>query len=337
MGGACSGPNQSPINLSQSTTEPCDTLCDLVFDDAYIPQANLVVSDEGVVLMSDTGLGSCKFNGEGYTCKGLLVNHPSHHTIENIQADAEVIAFFNSPTGKLLCVSSLVRVNPQQTTSSAFFNAFVPYVNSSSQYTSVSLNDWGLFKMVPPNGAYFVYDGSSVIPPCQNATWIVFRSMINIDPNDFALLTKNVSPGSRPLQSLGDRVVYYNDSEHLPGGPMPRDGKLYIRFKKPKRKEGEVKPVQKPDVSGAAASEKGKKKNAVHQWVSDQVAQNGIMALIDVVLMIVSIGYGIYYAWQFSKGTSGFYLVLLAQRLAVWIKSFFQKKSAPVYTSATPQ
>jgi len=66
------------------------------------------------------GLGSCKFNGEGYTCQALLVNHPSHHTIENIQADAEVIAMFTNPTGGNLCVSTLVRVNPHQTSASSF-------------------------------------------------------------------------------------------------------------------------------------------------------------------------------------------------------------------------
>ena len=124
-GGSCSSINQSPINLSQSSAKPCDLLCELVFDDAYIPSASVSVSNEGLVLQSTSGLGSCKFNGEGYTCQYILVNHPSHHTIENIQADAEVIAIFKSGS-KILCISSLVRVNPAQTSSTHFFNSFIP-------------------------------------------------------------------------------------------------------------------------------------------------------------------------------------------------------------------
>jgi hypothetical protein len=116
-------------------------MCELTFDDAYISQANVIVSDEGLILQSQTNLGSCKFAGESYTCQTLLVTHPSHHTIENVQADAEVVAIFSSPTSGLLCVSSLVRVNPTSTSSSHFFNAFVPYANPSVASTSVALGE----------------------------------------------------------------------------------------------------------------------------------------------------------------------------------------------------
>ena len=59
---SCSVPNQSPINLSQSSSKPCDLMCELVMDDAMIPQANVVVSDEGLILDNEAGLGSCKFS-----------------------------------------------------------------------------------------------------------------------------------------------------------------------------------------------------------------------------------------------------------------------------------
>lgn len=339
MGGLCAGSNQSPINLSQSSAKSCDLTCDLVFDDAYATQANVIVSDEGLILQSQTGLGSCKFNGEGYTCQSLVVNHPSHHTVENIQADAEVIAMFTNPSGKMLCVSSLVRVNPNQSNASKFFNQFVPYANPSVPYTSVTLGDWGLFMMVPPAGAYFVYSGSTVFPPCSQTTWVVFRSMINIDMNDFALLVKNVQPGSRPIQALGDRDVFYNDSEQLAGGPMPHDGKVYIRFKRPGgKKKSDVKDVQRAPLGDTADSEKSRRKNVVHEWASKQIETNGILALLDVVLLVASICLGIYYGWKTSQGTSGMYLVLLAQRLAAWLHTkiwaLFQKKPIVATTSA---
>jgi carbonic anhydrase len=294
-------------------------------DDVMIPQANVSVSDEGLVLQSTAGLGSCKYNGEGYTCTMVLVNHPSHHTIENIQADAEVIAIFTNPTGSYLCVSSLVRVNSSQTPATHFFNSFVGYANPTQQFTTVNLGEnWMLPMMVPPNGAYFVYDGSLVVPPCQPVKWVVFKSMINIDPTDFALLVKNVSPGSRPIQGLGDRIVYFNDTEQLPGAPMPHDNKTYMRCKRAGKKPTAVKDVTAPDVkSKASENDTNTVTHKVSKFVSDQIATNGVLSLLDLILMIVAIGFGFYYGKKIEYRTYGTYLMRKAQELAGYIRNLF--------------
>lgn len=331
-GDQCGTSNQSPVNLTQSSSKPCDLLCELVFDDAYISQANVAVSDEGLILQSETGLGSCKFNGDSYNCQTLLITHPSHHTIENIQADGEVVAFFNSPTGGILCVSSLFRVNPTQTSSSHFFNAFIPYANPSVPFTSISLGEqWGLFMMVPPVGSYFVYDGSLIVPPCQSVKWVVFKSMINIDSNDFALLVKNVTPGSRPVQPVGDRTIYFNDVDQLPGGPMPHDGKTYMRCKR-SGKKNEVKQIKPAGLQ----DKKEKKPNAIVKWASKQMERNSLIELLDVILMIVAIGYGFWYAKQNSQDPRAMYPVLIGQKFARWLRSFFFSDSSPLpVTSAS--
>ena len=334
-GDNCMNSNQSPINLSQSSSKPCDLMCELTFDDAYISQANVIVSDEGLILRSQTNLGSCKFAGESYVCQTLFVTHPSHHTIENVQADAEVVAIFNSPTSGMLCVSSLVRVNPTQTSSSHFFNAFVPYANPSASSTSVALGEqWGLFMMVPPAGSYYVYDGSLPVPRCDKSKWVVFKSMINIDSNDFALLVKNVVAGSRPIQQLGNREVFFNDIEQLPGGPMPRDGKTYMRCKRSGKKP-DVKNVTSAPLGDEKRKDDKKKKNWIHEWAAKQIEVNGFIELLNVFLILVSIGGGIYYGYLESKGTRGMFLVLMAQKIAAWLRSFFIKPVTPTFTSAS--
>jgi len=348
----CSTSEQSPINLSQSTAKPCDLMCDLVFDDAHIAQANVIISDEGMILQSSPGLGSVKFNGEGYMCQMLLLTHPSHHTIENIQADAEVVAIFTNPTGKYLCVSSLVRVNPTQTSSTQFFNAFINYGNPSVDSTAVNLGEsWGLFMMVPPTGEYFVYDGSLVVPPCQSATWVVFKSMINMDSNDFAVLVKNVQPGSRPIQPLGTRDVYFNASEQLSGGPMPMDNKTYMRCKRVSKPTDSVKNVQNAPLGDAKKKEASKTSSKISQWASAQVAENGIIAVIDVILLVAALGIGFYYGKMSADTYPGYclavinvgqYLGTLLRQLFMFLFSLFEKvralftkKSTPVFTSAS--
>lgn len=335
-GNQCTSAEQSPINLSQSSSKPCDLLCELTFDDAYISQANVIVSNEGLILQSQTGLGSCKFAGESYSCQTLLVTHPSHHTIENIQADAEVVAIFTSPTSGMLCVSSLVRVNPNSTSSIHFFNAFVPYANPSVEgATSISLGEqWGLFMMVPPAGSYFVYDGSLVIPPCQSCKWVVFKSMINIDPTDFAMLVKNVIPGSRPIQQLGNREVFFNDIEQLPGGPLPRDGKTYMRCKR-SGKTPDVKSVTAAPLGDEKSKSDKKKKHWIHEWASKQIEINGWIEMFNFIMLILAIGGGIYYGWSQSKSPVGMYLVLQSQKFAAWIRSIFIKSAPQSIASAS--
>ena len=324
--GNCSATNQSPINLSQSFAKPCDLLCELVFDDAYIPTASVSVSNEGLVLQSTSGLGSCKFNGEGYTCQMLLINHPSHHTIENIQADVEVIAVFKTGS-KVLCVSALARVNPAQSSSTHFFNSIIPYANGSTDATAVNLGDnWGLFMMVPPNGSYYVYDGSLPVPDCDSAKCIVFKTMINIDPNDFALLTKNVTPGSRPIQGLGDREVFFNDTEQLPGGPIPHDNKTYMRCKRSPRKGNDIKKVAPADVSG----ERSKKSKPWHEPISSfakqQIAANGLISVVDGIILILSLCLAVGMAWYYYTRVSNILILnWVTQYIARWIRSFFVK------------
>jgi len=294
---SCSVANQSPINLSQSSAKPCDLLCELVIDDVMVPQANVVVGDEGLIVDNEAGLGSCKFNGEGYTCTKVVVNHPSHHTIENIQADAEVIAIFTNPTGKMLCVSSLVRANSAQTPSSHFFNSFVGFGDSTKDYTTVNLGEnWGINMMIPLAGSYYVYDGTTVFPDCKATKWVVFKTMINIDPNDFANLVRTNAPGSRSIQALGDREVFFNDIASLPGGPMPHDNKTYMRCKRLGKKQ-DVKPVSAPNLKG----EKSSQPSGITKFITDMYTQNEAMQVIDVILLIGAVVLGGYAAWQIKN------------------------------------
>jgi carbonic anhydrase len=317
VGAQCKNSNQSPINLSQSGAEPCNVLCDLVFDDAYISEATVFSNNEFLGVFSQTNLGSCKFNGNSYSCQTVIVNHPSNHTIENIQADGEVVAYFHSPTEGWLCVSSLFRVNPTVTNSTHFFNAFIPYAKPGG-LEKVSLGEqWGLFMMVPPTGAYYVYDGSTLDAQCNPAKWCVFRHMINIDQGDFALLVKNSKSGFRPVQSLGDRKVFFNDTEQLTGGPMPKDGKTYMRCKRSGRKQ--VKNVEAAPLN--ANKPPSGYFHAMGQWVSSQTEQNGIFALLDLLIMLGALAIGIYYGWQYRL--KGLYFVNWGQKGGAYIRSLF--------------
>jgi hypothetical protein len=270
-------------------------------DDAYISQAIVSISDEGL-LLSGSSLGSCKFRGESYVCQALAINHPSHHTLEGVQADGEVIAIFKKPTGELLCVSALFRVNPSQTASYTFFKQFVPYALPTGD-TTIKLQNWSLGMLTPPNSAYYTYEGSTVIPPCSPCEWVVFKSMINMDQDDFAYLVRNSQAGSRNLSAQGSRDVFFNDTQNL-SGVMPNDGKMYLRLKptggtsmpsvsaggsridlKSKKVEDEQHPT----------SLLGKGKKALGKHIE---SNGGYLGTLEFWLMLVAIAAGCYYGYK---------------------------------------
>lgn len=319
----CPG-EQSPINLSYSSAKPCDLLCDIVIDNAMVAQANVMVSDEGLMLQSTTSLGSCKYNGEGYMCNALIINHPSHHTIENIQADGEVIAVFTNPTGAYLCVSSLFRVNPAESSSTHFFNSFIPYANPTQQYTAVNLGEnWSLAMMVPSNKAHFVYDGSMPWNCKQKSKWVVYKSMINIDANTFALLVKTIAPGSRPVQPLGSREVFYNDPEVVSGGggPAEHGDKKYMRFKLVGKAKDAVKPVESTALKENASKNTKNIADRIIESVTGGIQTNGTMYYVSIVLSIISVGVGIYAGMNMYY--IGTYIIDFHQRLPGYLYDAF--------------
>lgn len=307
---SCSSAKQSPINLTQSGAKPCNLSCDLVMDDGNVTQASVSVSDEGLILESSSSLGSCKFRGESYVCQGLSINHPSHHTIEGVQADGEVTAIFRKPTGELMCMSTLFRINSAQTPSYGFFKQFVPYAVTTGE-TKLQMKDWSISALVPPEASYYVYQGSTLVPPCAPCEWVVFKSMINMDQGDFAYLVRNAEAGSRPVQGLGDRDVFFNDTNNVPGGPMPHDNKFYLKLRptgntriSPKLETKAVDLKSNVRQSKADAEEEAKNPTTLlghaAKAKNDYVSQVGTLGLVLAIVAAIVIGVGIWKGYEGS-------------------------------------
>lgn len=321
------------INLSRSFARPCNILCDLTVDDVAIDQGRVSVNPvEGTItLYFASQQPSIKFNGEGYTCLGLIVKGPSWHTIEDIRADAEVVAVCQNPKGQFVAMSMLARTNTTASPSKAFLNAFIPYALKERE-VDVKLGDaWSLTKMIPPDPAYYAYKGT--LPwSSQECQWVVFRSMGNIDPNEFAFLTKQAG-NIPPKMASRTQEVFFNDTQHISGVP---DGKAYMRCKRVK-KSGETAPRITPikDLESKAAK---KESDATKQpdysgfvggfyylwWViTDYVHKVGAGSLLETFIYILSIGGGIYAAYKISSSDRGLTLARTAQNWAKTVLRFW--------------
>jgi carbonic anhydrase len=124
---ACGAPNQSPINLTQSTAVPCDRLCELNIDDVVVTDATVLNSSRlGGIFLNFTGVKpTIRFNGKGYTGVNLIITNPSQHTVEDVRAEAECMVIFEHPSEPNIILSFLVRTSPGDTPSNQFFNALI--------------------------------------------------------------------------------------------------------------------------------------------------------------------------------------------------------------------
>lgn len=321
--GMCAGANQSPIHLSQGSAKPCKGTCDLKVDSTNITSGTVYISDEGLVLQGQShgqSLGSCTYNNISYNCLVILINHPSHHTIEkNSQADGEVVALFASPQGDNLQVCVQFYVNPSPGPSIDFFKQIVPYA-SGTQPTLVQLTGWSLQQMIPDDGSYYMYDGSMMMPNCRPAETIVFKSSINIDQTDFALLVNKVTAGSRSIQALGNRELFYNDGADT--GFLPHDNKTYLVMKPLKPQKHKKPEISKVDLKTTSAREAAKQPGTVAK-VAKHLNDNWD-AYIEGFFFVFFVGL-VLFGWRYMYPK-----VNILSGVYDWIKNTTGKKETPL-------
>ena len=118
---------------------------------------------------------------------------------------------------------------------------------------------------------------------------------------------------------------------------MPHDNKTYMKC----RRAGQKTPLTKPVVQAPLGAESAKKKKGVvdhvQDFVSNQVAANGYISLVDMLLMVVAFGLAVWAAWLYSSEISFlFALNTVAQWIAARLRKLagLDKVSLPI-TSAS--
>jgi hypothetical protein len=223
-----------------------------------------------------------------------------------------------SPQGEYLQVCVQFYVNPSPGPSIDFFKQIVPY--ATAQPTTVNLTGWSLQQMIPDDGSYYMYDGSTVTKPCMPAETIVFKSSINIDQTDFALLVNKVTAGSRSIQALGNREIFYNDGADT--GFLPHDNKTYLVMKPLKPQKRNKPELSRVDLKTTSAKEAAKQPSTIGK-VAQHVNDNwdayieGFFFLLFTSLVLL----GWRYMFPRINWLSGIY---------DWIKNTTGKKSVPV-------
>jgi carbonic anhydrase len=242
----CKDQNQSPINLTQSTSLKCKRLCDWTVNDRAIRSAVVVKPNDSVIsIVNFSESITASYNASDndpatYTCSQIDLYNMAQHAIENSFGDLELVATFTSPGKKTIKMSVIIVSSARNTRSPSidFLNAFVP---QASDGVSVTFDGkWSLQNILPSQMSYFIYDGRDFVTCSEECTWIVYKNPVDIDSSTYARFVGSTVPNRvrKPLQQLSvagqahERHVYYSDAVEANPAYLKKDGKVYMRCRR---------------------------------------------------------------------------------------------------------
>ena len=258
----CKDQNQSPINLTQSTSMPCKRLCDWKVTDRSVRSATIVKHNNSAIsLINFSESMTASYNASQndpatYTCSQIDLYNMAQHSIENSYGDLELVATFTSPSKKTIKMSVIIMSSSRNTKSPSidFLNAFVPHASDGNVNVTFD-GTWSLQNIVPADMAYFVYEGRDFVTCAEECTWIVYKNMVDIDSSTYARFVGSTASNRvrKPLQQLSssgqdyERHVYYSDPADTNPAYLKKDGKVYMRCRRLNLK-GQVKKKSKKET-----------------------------------------------------------------------------------------
>ena len=265
----CKEQDQSPINLSQSTSRKCKRLCDWKVNDRSIRSATVVKPNNSAISLINfsesitASYNESDNNPSTYTCSQIDLYNMSQHAIENSYGDLELVATFTSPGKKTIKMGVIIVSSARNTKSPsiAFLNAFVPHASDGNVNVTFD-GTWSLQSIVPPEMAYFVYEGRDFVTCSEECTWVVYKNPVDIDSSTYArFVGSTVSDRVRkPLQQLSvngqehERHVYFSDPKDVNPAYTKKDGKVYMRCRRLKP-NGQAASKKKETFVGGSSRE----------------------------------------------------------------------------------
>jgi carbonic anhydrase len=339
---ACKDQDQSPINLTQTTSLPCKRLCNWSVDDRSVRSATVSKPNTSVVSLSNfSETITASFNESKYTCSRIDLYNMSQHSIENGYGDLELVASMTSPGKMAIKMSVIINSSARNSKSPSidFLNAFVPHAGDGNVAVTFD-GTWSLQKILPSQLSYFVYEGRDFINCEEQCKWIIYKNPVDIDSSTYARLVGSTVPDRmrKPLQQLSvnpqdhERHVYFSDA--VDANPAyaadKKDGKVYMRCRR-----AELGPGGTRNTTAGKESFDNPSEDDVEPVAEDtQVRSSGLLRSVsseDVAARAMAAennGQKIY-EWFLSIG--GFYgLVLTAWVIVLTILMFTALREIPI-------
>lgn len=198
--GSCGGSEQSPINITTTSTGSGLTALTTTQNQSTTYMYN---NGHTIEFKYDAG-SSLQWKGETYTLKQFHFHASSEHQVQSNSYPMEVHLVHENAAGKLAVVGILFNAGAENQLLKRF-EANYPvgkgsFFASSDRYTVADL--------FPTNKGYYTYNGSLTTPPCtEGVTWIVMKDPITASSAQIQKISSIMKQNNRPVQKLNTRQV----------------------------------------------------------------------------------------------------------------------------------
>jgi carbonic anhydrase len=197
---ACSGKNQSPINLTgfiEAELKP------IVFK--YRAGSEDIVNNGHTVQINAQPGSTISLDGIQFELKQFHFHAPSENQIQSKSFPLEAHLVHADPNGNLAVIAVFFKqgkANPGL----AKAWAQLPAAEGDKQTLSASLSPK---EILPVNRSYYRFDGSLTTPPCsEGVRWLVMKQPLSASKDQIDAFAHVLHhPNNRPVQAVNARAV----------------------------------------------------------------------------------------------------------------------------------
>ncbi|MEN2736201.1 carbonic anhydrase family protein [Microbacterium sp. X-17] len=194
------GARQSPVDIVTGELKRDDSAAPVRVDYGSTPFA---VEDNGHAIEAvpqDAEAGSIELGGRIYRLQQFHFHAASEHTVDGVQADAELHLVHRAAGGEVAVLGVLLTEGEGNPALGALVDS------SDAAHTAPAVIDPAA--LLPASGASARYTGSLTTPPCtEGVSWNVFLTPTTLSRAQLDALTGAHPANHRPVQPLHGRTV----------------------------------------------------------------------------------------------------------------------------------
>lgn len=200
---SCSGQNQSPINIDQTTKA---VLAPLKFD--YKATSESIINNGHTVQVNFKAGNSLELDDQKFELKQFHLHSPSENTIKGKQYPMELHLVHANTKGELAVVAIMYDAGNENKTLNALWNELPKEAGATVTLKHTDLAETFLPKALD----YYRFNGSLTTPPCsEGVRWVVLKEIQQASTEQIkafsALMEHHGGVNNRPVQPQNARLV----------------------------------------------------------------------------------------------------------------------------------
>ena len=197
---ACSGLNQSPIDIKNTTSAKLEPL---KFN--YAATAKSIVNNGHTVQVDFNAGNTLTLDGQAFVLKQFHLHSPSENKINGVSYPMEMHLVHANAQGELAVVAVMYQKGQLNQSLAQIWSNLPKQAGQSCMFTG----NLGAASFLPKKLDYYRFNGSLTTPPCtEGVRWIVLKDIQSASEAQFDVFNKLLShPNNRPVQPVNARVV----------------------------------------------------------------------------------------------------------------------------------